>query len=248
MRYLIFILIPSILLSCKKEKVEIEVQTPYSRVSIYEEEFLDDQTWTSLPENSFYTPGSECVRIENNTLKLTFDQIIQNCGCAWVGAKKSITDLQDIPKDKLGVRIKLKKGFFQYMVRYYNSTDPLGNPSTPGAVISESYFRFNSPNVQMQIANPFTARFHEDSTVSENFNRIDGVEFEMIYNEGVRIFLIDGVKVDNKLINISNSNITYQVGMDFRFELGHQPEFSPRQDELFINELEVFTWEGSYPE
>jgi hypothetical protein len=142
----------------------------------------------------------------------------------------------------------LNKGFFQYMVRYYNSVDPLGNPSTPGTVISNSYFRFSSPSIQMSIANPFTARFHEDSTVSDDFNKIEGIEFELIYNEGERILFIDGVKVDNKLANISKANITNQTGIDFEFTLGHQPEFSPRLDELYIEELEIFTWIGKYPE
>ena len=245
MKYIYLTLSVIILLSCKKDKVVVEI--PYSRVSIYQESFADDQTWVKLPENSAYIVGSECVRIQDKILKLSFDQTIPNCGCAWVGAKKSITNLPNIPKDKLGVRIKLNKGFFQYMVRYTNSIDPLGNPSTPGTVISNSYFRFNSPGIQMQIASSFNGRFHEDSTVNEDFNRIEGIEFEMIYNEGERILIIDGVKVDNKLVNISNATITNQIGIDFEFTLGHQPEFSPRLDELFIEELEVFTWQGKYP-
>jgi len=246
MRYLLFIIVPIILLACKKEEIENEV--PYSRVTIYNETFENDQTWISLPENSVYTPGSECVRIEENMLKLTFDQPIQNCGCAWVGAKKSIPNLQNIPNDKLGVRIKLNKGFFQYMVRYHNSIDPLGNPSTPGSVISESYFRFNSPSIQMQIANSFNGWFHEDSTVNDDFNRIEGIEFEMIYNNGEKLVYIDGVKVDKSLVNISNATIQNMTGIDFQFTLGHQPEFSPRLDELYIEELEVFTWQGKYPD
>lgn len=249
MKYILLTITAIIVLSCKKEKVEVEVeaQIPYSKESIYKESFADDQTWIPLPENSFYTPGSECVRIEDNILKLTFDQIIPNCGCAWVGAKKSITNIPNIPKDKLGLRIKLNRGFFQHMIRYINSVDQFGNPSTPGSVISESYFRFDSPGIQMQIASTFNGRFHEGSTVNDDFNRIGGIEFEMIYNEGEKLLFIDGVKVDNKLANISNSTITNQIGIDFQFTLGHQLEFSPRLDELYIEELEVFTWQGKYP-
>jgi hypothetical protein len=244
MRYIIFIISAVTILSCKKEKGEEII--PYKRVTIYDESFNDDQSWKSLPENTPYIVGSECVRVQNQMLKLSFDQTIPNCGCAWVGAKKSITNLQDLPTDKLGVRIKLNNGFFQYMVRYTNSIDPLGNPSTQGSVISQSYFRFNSPGIQMQIANSFNAWFHEDSIVSEDFNKIEGIEFEMIYNKGEKILFIDGLKVDNKLVNISNATITNQIGIDFQFTLGHQPEFSPRLDELYIEELEVFTWQGEY--
>lgn len=232
--------------SCKKEVVEGE--KPYSRVSIYEEKFEDDQSWVPVPEDSYYTPDKECVRVEDNMLKLTFDQEIPNCGCAWVGAKKSITNLESIPRNRLGIRIKLNRGFFQEMVRYHNSVDPFGNPSTPGHVISESSFHFISPNIQMSFINPFNARFHEDSTVSENFNRIEGVEFVLINNLGETIFIIDGVKVNPKLANISKATITNQEGIDLRFKLGHQPEFSPRLDELFIEELEIFTWKGKYPD
>lgn len=245
LKYIYLILSAILILSCKKDKVEIDI--PYSRVSIYSETFENDQTWISLPENSIYTPGSECVRIEDNMLKLTFDQPLQNCGCAWVGAKKSIPTLKKIPNNKLGVRIKLNKGFFQYMVRQHNSIDQFGNQNKTGTVISESYFRFNSPSIQMQISNSFNGWFHEDSTVNEDFNRIEGIEFEMIYNEGEKILIIDGIKVDNKLVNISNATITNQIGIDFQFTLGHQPEFSPRLDELYIEELEVFTWQGEYP-
>ena len=242
MKYLLITLIAITLLSCKKEHTEVEV--PYEKETIYKESFANDQTWISLPENSVYTPGSECVRIEDHILKLTFDQPLPNCGCAWVGARKSVTNISNIPKDKLGMRIKLNKGFFQYMSRNHY-IDQFGNSS--GIVTSESSFRFDSPGIQMQIANVFRGSYNEDSTVNENLNKIEGVEFVMIYNEGERLFFIDGVKADNNLINISNATITNQIGFDFQFILGHQPEFSPRLDELFIEELEVFTWQGKYP-
>lgn len=242
MKYLLFTITAIVLLSCKKDQAEVEI--PYSRKLIYKEAFENDQTWISLPENSVYTPGSECVRIEDHILKLTFDQPLPNCGCAWVGSKKSVTNISNIPKDKLGIRIKLNKGFFQYMSRYHYIDQ---NMNTSGIVVSESDFRFNSPGIQMQIANVFKGMYHENSTVSPDFNKIEGVEFEMIYNEGETLFFIDGVKADNKLINISTATITNQVGIDFQFTLGHLPEYSPRLDELYIEELEVFTWQGKYP-
>ena len=52
--------------------------------------------------------------------------------------------------------------------------------------------------------------------------------------------------VDHSLVNISHSTIQNMTGIDVQFTLGHQPEFSPRLDELYIEELEVFTWQGSY--
>ncbi len=245
MKYVLITLLAIVAVSCKKEESSVEI--PYSQVSLYKESFTDDQTWEFLPENSVYTPGSECVRLENGMLKLTFDQGISNCGCAWVGAKKSVTEISNIPKDKLGLRIKLNKGFFQYMVRQEsNSVDQFGNPATSGTVVSNSYFTFKSSGVQMEIVNSLKGWFMEGTTVSEDFNRIDGHEFELIYNEGEKILFIDGVRSDVNLVNISGGTILNQVGMDFQFNLGHQPEFSPRLDELFIEELEVFTWNGKY--
>lgn len=245
MKYILLLISVGIILSCKKDKVENLI--PFKITTIYKESFDDDQSWIRTPEDSSYGVGKECVRIEDQILKLTFDQQIPNCGCAWIGAKKSIKNLQNIPNDKLGVRLTLEKGFFQQMVRYSNSVDQFGNLTKSGDVISESSFRFTTPSIQMTIANPFNAGFPADSVVSEDFNRINGVVFEMIYNNGEKIFFIDGVKVDQNLVNISKATITNQVGIDFQFLLGHQPEFSPRLDELYIKELEVFTWQGEYP-
>ena len=245
MKYLILILIPFVLFSCKKNEPEGEV--PFSKKVLYTESFADDQTWTFLPENSVYTPGVECVRLEDGMLKLTFDDAVPSCGCAWVGARKSV-NISDVPKDKLGLRIKLNKGFFQHMVRRKNDTfDQFGNPSTSGTVISSSYFLFRSAGVQMEIANSFKGWFMEGTTVNENFNKLEGVEFELIYNEGEKLLFINGVKSDADLVNISGGGtILNQVGIDFDFNLGHMPEFSPRLDELFIDDLEVFTWNGKY--
>ncbi|MNY00198.1 hypothetical protein D3C86_1326820 [compost metagenome] len=182
-------------------------------------------------------------------LKLSYDQAVSNCGCEWVGAKKSVTGISNIPKDKLGLRIKLNKGFFQYMVRQEsNAFDQFGNPATKGTAVSQSYFTFKTSQVQMQIANTFKGWFMEGTTVNEDFNRIEGVEFELIYNEGEKILFIDGVRSDVNLVNINGGGGTFFdiAGMEFEFNLGHMPEFSPRLDELFIDELEVFTWSGKY--
>ena len=32
--------------------------------------------------------------------------------------------------------------------------------------------------------------------------------------------------------------------LDIEFTIGHQPEFSPRLDPLFIDEIEIYTWQG----
>ena len=244
MKYLFFISISILLISCKKEKKQVEI--PFSKELIYSETFRHSSTWTSLPEDTFYTPSTECVRIENHILKLTFDQPLPNCGCAWVGAKKTISNLENLPKDKLGLRIKLNKGYFQHMIRFKNAVDPNGHPFKAGSNISESSFSFDSPYIKMTIPNSYNAWFHEDSIVSENFNKLEGIEFEIIYNQGEKILFIDGVKVDSKLAYFQNSNIAYDNNIIFKFMLGHQPEFSPRLDELYIEELEVYTWKGKF--
>lgn len=145
---------------------------------------------------------------------------------------------------KLGIKIKLNKGFFQDIMRYKNVTDANGYVHQTGTTISSSTFRFDIPGLSMQLPNTFNGFIHEDSIFDPNMNKIEGSEFELIYNDGEIIFKIDGITQSSNLVNIQRVTQSGLNEMILQFNLGHQPELSPRLDELFIKEIEVYSWKG----
>jgi len=242
-RYLFFFFVIASVISCKKATVGAALTEDFSKEVIYTETFDDAESWSLLPTDPGY-PATNCVQIDNQLLKLRFDQSLNSCGCGWVGAEKSIANTGNFSSKKLGVRIKLSKGFFQYIMRYHYATDAYGNVHPSGTLTSNSDFRFDIPGLSMRLPNPFNGHIHEDSVFNANLNKLEGTEFELIYNEGERIFKIDGVRQSSSLVNIEPVTQAGLEDMVLQFNLGHQPELSPRLDELFIQEIEVYTWKG----
>lgn len=234
--YLLALLV--FLSACTKDK--IKEQIPFKERMIYQDDLDDETGWIPTPEASFYTPGPNCFHIEEGLLKLRFDLGLSNCGCAWIGAKKQIEDL-NLPEDKIGLRVTLNRGYFQELTRYEQVTSYLQS----GTRVIESTLRMTTPRFLMTIPNSMSGMINEDSVMNYNASKLKGTTFELIYNDGERLFYIDGIKQAANKVNIQKY-ITGDTGLNFNLRLSHEAELSPMLMELFIDKIEVFTWDGEY--
>lgn len=224
--------------ACRKEKTES--LTPFKERIIYTDNFTDTVGWIPMPYGSYYQPGTECFRIEDNLLKLRFEEATQNCGCAWVGAKKKVIGL-DLPTHKIGIRVTVNKGFFQELIRYKQVTPY----QTTGTTVIKSKFSMTTPNFSMNLPNALNGFIHEDSVMNFEANKLTGSTFELIYNLGERLFYLDGMKQSIERVNIQKYS-TGNSGLNFDLYLGHETELSPMLMELYIEKIEVFTWDGEF--
>lgn len=242
----LFTLTAILILSCKKDKkskTEISEKSFVKQI-LYFDDFSGVHSWEPTPSGQ-YKPGKTCVRLENNLLKLSFDELLQDCGCTWVGARNndlSVSTNQIL--DKIGIKVKLNKGYFQNILTYFYTTDINGViTGEKGDRISHSNFRFEFNGLNFEIPHPSAGRIHKDSIFNPNIDKLEGVEFEIIYNKGEKIFKIDGISQSLNLIYFNYSPMVNKH-LDIEFSIGHQPEFSSSIDELYIDEIEIYTWKG----
>ena len=225
-----------VILGCTKNDTN-----KFRKKTLLVESFNDSGPWEALPSNYGVSTNSDCVKFEDGLLKLSFDQGLQNCGCAWIGARRDLSPYDIFERtDKLGMRIKLEKGFFQ-QITTYKDTVVNGYAVQHGAIVLESHLRVRFNDFQITVPHWNYGYIHESIGVNPDLYKIEGQEFEVISDRGQIIFLIDGIQAPSEYVGI-NQMTTLSSYMEFK--LGHQPEFSPRLDELFIDELEIYTWDG----
>lgn len=234
---IIVLVISLFLISCKHDN-PIE---SYSKRIIFYENFNNPLGWAVLP----YASDTGCVHFKDSMLKLEFDQTLNNCGCAWIAAEFNNPNIYETSfLNKIGVRIKLNKGYFQEIERFYD-TIINGTLSQSGEVILQSKFHLYFNSFWIEFPNYNYGIVHRDSTLNINLNKLIGKEFEIIYDEGNRFLNIDGIdySADNFFLNYQNHP---NHNLYMKFELGHLPEISPRKDTLYVDEIEIYTWTGSF--
>jgi hypothetical protein len=233
-----------ILFGCGKEQSVI----PYTETVLYREGFNEFGAWELQPNQWGFTADS-CVRIDNGILKLTYESGVSSCGGTWVGIIiRDSTSFQPDLMDNVGIRIRLNRGHFNRIVRYRDSVYPNGSPSrysvstplTSWLFLSYNKFDLSLPGVSDHMY------VHEDSAIDLSANRIDGSYFEVIHNKGEWSFFVDGVEHSMEKVGLgANSGISQPLRLEVR--LGHQPELNPQLDELFIDDIEIYTWCGDMP-
>jgi hypothetical protein len=242
MKNAIFFLLLSIALTtCTKEKGKLP--EPYVKRIIYSETFDTNPNWTPLPSGTIFNPDTNVVRVQNGLLKLTYDQTL--IGCAWIGAQYRQTQpLENSFLDKVGIRVKLNNGFFQYIETYHDTVDALGHPCQSGTIPSFSDLRLDFNCLDIWFPNPNNGRFHRDSVIDYNIaNKVTGKEFEIIYDKGKKQCFIDGIEQATDIVYFNWQNIANQP-LNIEFDLGHLSFLNPRVDELFVDEIEIYTWTG----
>ncbi len=238
---LYFLLLSIALTTCTKDKVKLP--EPYVKRIIYSETFNTNPNWTPLPSGTIFNPDTNVIRVQNGLLKLTYDQTL--IGCAWIGSEYRQTQALDNDfLDKVGVKIKLSEGYFQTLIKYHDTVDVLGHPTREGAFYVTSTFRLRFNSLEVEIPSWEDGWFQRDSVIDVNTkNKLSGKEFEVIYDNGKKTFLIDGVEQSFNKIGLYWQNMS-NYPLDIEFDLGHMPELFPRVDKLFVDEIEIYTWTG----
>jgi len=233
-----------ILFGCSND----EPEAPYAETVLYHEDFNAFGAWELQP-NQFGFTADSCVRIDDGLLKLTYESGVNNCGGTWVGIIiRDSTSFQPNLIDRVGIRIRLNRGDFNKIVRYRDSVYPNGSPwrysvSTP--LTSWLLLRYNKYTLSLPGVSDHMY-VHEDSAIDLSANRINGSHFEVIHNNGEWSFIVDGVEHSMEKVGLgANSGISQPLRLEFR--LGHQPELNPQLDELFIDDIEIYTWCGEKP-
>jgi hypothetical protein len=222
--------------TCKKDSVNHTEH--YVKQVIYSETFDTDPSWTLLPKEEAYHPDTNCIKVEDGQMKMLFDQPLNSCGCAWVGVEhKQENTLVNGFLNKIGIKLILKEGYFQWLSRAFDTIDG------PGAIISSSTFQLSFNSIDVRFPRTLT-RFHRDSVIDFNTkDKLIGKEFEIIYDNGNKTLKIDGIEqpIENVWLNWQNM---WNIPLSIEFNLGHLPELSPRMDKLFVDEIEIYTWTG----
>ncbi len=225
--------------SCKKEEIPA-----YTEVSLFVEDFNNEGNWIATPEQTDFIPGSDCYKFENGILKLTFDHTLDSCGCAWVGGKLSGEANGDPIDNNIAVRIELNQGVFQTV----GFTTPNQYGGYTYATQIESTLRLVYKGFNLTLPSMGYGKVPEGQILNPWLNRSAGKLFEVIVEKNsAPKFLIDGIEFSNKYIDCSFFN-SASNNVELQFQLGHQPEYSPRTDYLWIEKVEVYTWQGVRPD
>jgi len=226
-----------ILLSCTKDKAAIKEEfEEFEEITLFKETFDSLGNWNALPDGIF-DPDSSFVRVENGLLKLTFDP--SQYGAAWLGAELIDLTIQEPENlDKIGIRVTLDQGYFQQLTRYEGNS---------GSIESKSKLRLFYNSMWIIMPNFNFGRTHIDSLFDPDAYKVEGILFEFISDEGENIYRVDGLDHPWEEVYF-NKHPTSNYSLYLEFTIGHADFLDPRIDNLFIDELEIFTWKGERPE
>lgn len=221
----------TLLTSCGKD------ETPYTETVLYKETFDNWGNWERQPNSGGFYADS-CVLVENGLLKMTRQAGINGCGGTWVGINIGDTSSYE-PKflDKIGFRIKLNKGSFNQVMRAHEGS------SAAGSIELSSWMRLSYNRFFLSMPGGELTVIHADSALETMSNRIEGSEFELVYDDGQTTMFIDGLEASMDKVGFAGNSGVSQY-LDIQFRVGHQSEFNPMISELFVDDIEIYTWCG----
>ncbi len=221
-------------LSCGKHDADEVVFDAFEERIIYSESFDSIGNWNALPDGIF-DPDTDLVSVGDGLLKLTFDPAVY--GAAWLGAELEPGIQEPTLLSKLGIRITLDQGYFQRLSRWTGNV---------GSVRAQSTLRLDFNGVEIAIPKTSYGSTSTDVPFDPEAFKIEGHVFELLLEDGVRVFMVDGVEhpLDEVYFNVHNM---MNKPLSMQFTLGHMEELDPRIDHLFVDRVEVFTWTGDRP-
>ncbi|MCC6937595.1 MAG: hypothetical protein IT226_05180 [Flavobacteriales bacterium] len=226
---------------CRKNGSDDE--GPYTERILFSEPFDHWGSWNALPDGMF-DPDTEFVAIEEGLLKLNFDPM--GYGAAWLGCELEALSIQeDSILSRLGIRINLVQGHFQNLTQWHD-TVIAGQASQIGAAASTSRLRLYYNDIELWLPDPSYGRTHRDSTFDADAFKIEGSEFELIADRGMKFFRVDGVEHPLSEVNFNVNGISNH-SLLIEFDLGHNVAQYPREDQLFVEKVEIYTWTGERP-
>jgi hypothetical protein len=222
-------------LSCAKDDAGEMDFEPFEERIIYSESFDSLGNWNALPDGIF-DPDPDLVSVDNGLLKLTFDPALY--GAAWLGAELEPGIQEPAILHHLGIRITLDQGYFQRLTRWTGNV---------GSVRAQSTLRLDFNGVEIYIPNPSYGGTSTDVAFEPDAFKIEGYVFELLVEDGNKVFRVDGVEhpLDEVYFNVHNM---VNKPLSMQFTLGHMSELDPRVDHLFVDRIEVFTWTGDRPD
>ncbi len=218
--------------SCRKHDSD-DGEGPYTERILYSESFDSWGNWNTTPDTMF-DPDETLVGIDDGMLKLTINPMTYGGG--WVGCELEAPDIQeDSVLSRLGFRIYLDSGYFQERSRI----------NAPG-FMNQSTLRLLYNDVMLRMPHPYYDGVSPDSVFHPDEYRIEGKLFELISDNGTRLYRVDGVDHSLSEVNFYVNGIS-NYPLNISFVLGHANELDPRIDHLFIDKIEIFTWTGERP-
>lgn len=220
--------------SCRKHDSD-EGEGPYTERILFSEPFDHWGAWNTTPDTMF-DPNETLVNIEDGMLKLTFNPMTYGGG--WVGCELEAPSIQeDSVLSRLGIRIYLDSGYFQQRRRL---------TGTGGSFMNQSTIRLYYNDVMLLMPDYWYDQASGDSVFNPDEYRIEGKVFELISDNGSRIYRVDGVDHPLSEVNFYVNGVS-NYPLFIYFMLGHANELDPRIDHLFIDKIEIFTWTGDRP-
>jgi hypothetical protein len=221
--------------SCRKEE--------FIKTTLFIEEFNDNSKgWFSSPDTNILYSSNECIKIEDSQLKMHFERGlgIPNCGGGWLAIILNDSSLNRVEYfGSIGIKIVLSEGFFQEL-GFIDSV--IGN-TTYGHQLQTSSFNMEFGKHKLD----FPLSVLVDS-IDLDINQFNGKEFVLLSNSD---WTKNKIYIDGNVIDYSGNIHWYQAQgntYDFkiRFELGYGQELMPHTLDLFIESVEIFTWEGEF--
>lgn len=227
----------TVVIGCKKDKFE--------KTTIFLEEFNDNSKgWYSKPDTSILYAPSECIKIENGQLKMHFERGlgISNCGGGWLEMELSNSSFnREEYFGTIGIKVKLNEGFIQDLF----FIDSINGNNTYGHALLNSNFHFHCGKHYLTFPNTDALT----DTIDLTKNKYTGSEFVFLSN----------TNWEESKIYIDGSEIAYEGGgtqwydaqgntfdFEFWFHIGYGQELMPFEIDLFIESIEIFTWEGEF--
>ncbi|MEZ4938813.1 MAG: hypothetical protein R2799_14590 [Crocinitomicaceae bacterium] len=225
--------ISSILISCNKGK--------FIKTTLFIEEFNDNSKgWYSKPDSNILSSSSGCIKIEDGQLKMHFERGlgISNCGGGWLELELSDSALNKVEYfDKIGIKVKLSNGFFQHV----NKIDSISGPNTYSHTLKYSKLRFYCGGHRID----FPSKVLVDSLLPDE-NKFQGSEFVLLSfpNGSMNKLYINSEEV-NYYWDLLYSSVN-QYDFKMSFIIGYGQELVPHEIDLFIESIEIFTWDGEF--
>lgn len=222
--------------SCNKKE--------FIKKMIFLEEFNDNSKgWYSNPDTNILHSSSECIKIENGQLKMHFERGlgISNCGGGWLEIKLSDSSLNHSAYfGRIGLRIKVNQGYLQRL----SLIDSIVDNSTYGHTLRDSYFHFRCGKHLIT----FPLGDMNTSIIDLNKNFYSGSEFVFISNTN---WNENKIYIDGQEIQYTGNTFWFETGnntfdFEFKFNIGYGQELIPHEIDLFIESIEIFTWEGDF--
>lgn len=223
---------------------------PYNEIDLYQQSFDKfGSDWNRFPRTSSAYQDS-CVFVEEGVLKMILRPGEHGCGgCSILSDLKLVIEensaFHPVSLEKFGMELTLNKGHFQQLEYHYDTLNEFGESVRYMQYLKKSSLFLNFNRFSIVLPSYNFGRYYNDTNFDLNENRIDGLHFELIYDYGEKHMYIDGVEVQPENIQIGAQRYGSQNWpLKIQLELERNSRFIDDLEELYIDDLRLYTWDG----